>query len=353
MSEPTPDLGSNPSSVGGVHPTLPFDAVVALPGQDETTDGALPSLEDGPTRAEGAVGTLPYGAVLGAPDGGGSGLAEAKTQPPPDGWIPGPAPARGAAPERFERGATLDGFVLSELLREDPSGAEWLAAHPQYGPCEVVTLARELSARAGPQLLLSVRLCMAAESAALEQPLACGAEPGPWVAWRREVAPTLATLDAQTSPRALKWARDLSNGLAALHAQRVALGDPRPARAKVPAVGPARWAQVGLSGSSPPPAAQLSPERRAGGPADEASDVFAFAETLERLAALAESSQDKRALRRLARACAQQAPSARPSALQLCERLKAHELRTRPDLGWAAWLVVGATLGALIRHLLG
>lgn len=343
-------------------PTLPFRAVVAVPGQEETAAD-----EEGPlereTRAEETCGTLPYEAVLAAPGParrsapdalpGDPQLSGARTEPPSEGWTPAPPPAL-RAPERFEPGAALPGgFQLREALGEEPLGVLWLAAHPRFGPCEVLTLAPALAAQAGPQLLLSARLCVGqAGGGSLEEPLASGAEPSPWVAWRREVAPSLTDAAlGSPQPRALQWARDLSGGLAALHAQRAALGDPSPARARVPSLGPARWAQVGLGVLRAPE--RLAPERRAGGGPDEASDLYAFAATLERLAELAGSGRDARGLRALAQGCARADPALRLSARELCARLDALLLRERRDWRWVGWLALGAGLGALLRHLLG
>lgn len=346
--------------------TLPFRAVVAVPGQDETVEPEpTPRLQD-PARVEtrdepDQPGTLPFGTVLPLSQAG-PGDYETVEAPPLQVWAPtesvtpgAPAPAPASAPTRIEPRARLEGFELESLLGPDPLGQWWAAVHPQFGPCLVLVLDEAQAASEGPRLLIAARVAMGVPpDPRLELPVGTGASPRPWIALQRLQTSSLDEVLARggKSLRPLRWARDLAGGLAALHEYGVAHGEVSLATARLPSQGAARWARVALRTKAGPPEV-LPPELEPGATPTRAADLHAFATILDALAPHVAEPWRAKDLSALAR---ELRSDARPSADQVLERLTLLLERAKPQRHPAFWALggalVGAALGAVLTWLL-
>lgn len=354
--------------------TLPFRAVVAVPGQEETVDTPpAPRLQD-PARVEtrdeldAEPGTLPFGTVLPLappPAATPSPALEPETvsAPPPREWIaaappqsvagapPPPAPVQGP-PTRVEPGAILDGFEITAALGADPLGQWWSAVHGQFGPCLVLVLDTGQAAAEGPRLLIAVRVSMGVPpDPRLELAVGSGAVPRPWVAIQNlDSSPLDEILARGARLRPLRWALDLAGGLAALHAYGVAHGEVSLRTAHVPSQGAARWSRIALRTKAGPPEA-LPSELKPGATPTRGGDVHAFGAVLEALAPHVEEPWRARPLAELAQ---ELRSDARPKAAKVLEELTRIQERPRPTLKASPWLwglgggLVGALVGALV-----
>lgn len=372
--------------------TLPFRAVVAVPGLDETVDPP-PRLQD-PARIETrdepeAPGTLPYGTVLpldeappgasplpseslpppppiasGPPRGDEPATVDA---PPPAAWIaeganqaqtPPPLEAStldASPPGEAQRGARLEGFELEAPAGPDPLGEWWVAIHGQFGPCLVLVLDPAQAAAEGPRLLIAARVAMSIPpDPRLELPVGTGALPRPWIAVQRhQSSPLDVSLQRGENLRPLQWARDLAGGLAALHAYGVAHGEISPATARIPTQGAARWSRVALRTKAGPPEA-LPKELKPGAAPTRAGDLYAFGGVLAALAPHVEESWRSAELADLAaRLRSDDRPSAQRTLAELIDLVE----RPTPTFSGSPWLwgllgaIVGAGLGALATYL--
>lgn len=178
--------------------TLGFDAVLALPGQEETGAGSARPIE----------GTLPFGATLPLPLTGGE-----------------PAPAGEAAVGFVLPG----GFTLVRALGEDGACAWFTAEHPLHGPCLVRLLLPAAERALGKQLLLEARvLHLLPATPGLQRVLGLGTTPRPWVALASVLGRPLgeAWQEQRPTPRelALRFA-ELAGALEVAHTRRAYHGD--------------------------------------------------------------------------------------------------------------------------------
>jgi hypothetical protein len=280
--------------------TVSFQAVVAIPGQDETLE----------------------------------------TQPPthvapstPPSTPPRPLPLTGFAP-----GARLEGeFELEASLGPDALGEWWSAVHPHWGPCRILALGKPQAASAGPRLVIGVRIAMRVpRDPRLELPVGAGGQPRPWVAFQRLESPSLsAALETTETPPVMRWARDLAGGLATLHAYGVPHGGLSVESARTPPRGAARWSRValGAAGGAPPPE----------------SDVHALGAILSALAAAEGEAGRARGLRKLAQRCESE-PC--PSASEISSSLASLEARSDvpAQRSWL-WTLAAGLLGVAVGAL--
>jgi hypothetical protein len=345
--------------------TLPFRAVVAVPGQDETVDSPpTPRLQD-PARAETRAedqkpGTLPFGTVLPLspqPQSIRSYEGETVDAPAPQVWVAKTPQAAGgglsAESSELGPGSRLEGgFEVGSALGPDPLGQWWGAVHGQFGPCLVLALDKAQAASEGPRLLIAARVAMGVPpDPRLELPVGTGAVPAPWIAIRNQQTSSLDEIlrGGAKALRPLRWARDLAGGLVALHAYGVSHGEVCLANARIPTQGAARWGRIALRTKAGPPEA-LPPELQPGASPTRNADLYAFGAVLE---ALAPHVAERWRAEPLAQLAGELRSDARPSAKKTLDRLTRllesppPTQKLHPVLWALAGALVGAALGAL------
>lgn len=177
--------------------TVGFDAVLALPGQQQTGAGPAGPIE----------GTLPFRATLPLPLVGGEG-----TQ--------GEAALGSVLP---------GGFTLVRALGDDGACARFTAEHALHGPCLVRIVLPAAERALGKPLLLEARvLSLLPATPGLQRVLALGTSPRAWVALAPLVGPPLGEAWQEQRPSPRDMARrfaDLADALEAAHARRAYHGD--------------------------------------------------------------------------------------------------------------------------------
>ena len=249
-----------------------------------------------------------------------------------------PAPARGARPPAAalaERLALPPWCVALEVMEHTGHRELWSGRDRRRGVDVVVKVVppgrrAHLEAEARALARLGPHPHVVSLSAVGTAPDGSG-----WLAVDRAAQGSLADQPRPAPARALRWASQLAEALAHAHARGVVHGDVTPANVLLDARGQVLLGDFGaasLAAASPegvpagPPGGHTpgfaAPERRRGGPATTASDVYGFGATVAHLLGPGFPRAPRRARRVLRRTLADR-PQRRPRAAELAGRLRA------------------------------
>ena len=249
-----------------------------------------------------------------------------------------PAPARGARPPAAalaERLALPPWIVALEVM-EHGHRELWSGRDRRRGVDVVVKVVppgrrAHLEAEARALARLGTHPHVVALSAVGTAPDGSG-----WLAMDLAARGSLADQPRPAPARALRWASQLAEALAHAHARGVVHGDLTPANVMLDAGGRLLLGDFGAAslstGAGPEPRAAgppgghtpgfAAPERRRGGRATTASDVYGFGATVAHLLGPGLPRVPRR-VRRLLRRSLDHRPERRPSAPELAGRLRA------------------------------
>lgn len=263
---PGQDTPLTPIPAARYDTTAPFEAVLAVPGQETT--GNLPVQPRAPAGGPGTTET--FGGVL-------------------------PVPRDAGTPERIEPGVVLAGFAIGPELERDASAVTYSATHPQHGACVLRVLTSAAASAGGAAVLLEARLWSTLDPATpgLIAAHALGAKPHPWLAASRPTGTNLRDALAGgplPPPRIGRVALGLAAALSLAHERRVVHGDITPEdvwlqRGDLPLLDgfarPTRWdatgARLAFPGGPPlGPAPYTAPELLLGGEPTASSDLYAL-----------------------------------------------------------------------------